>query len=342
MSLSPQERLEHEPPVRQTRGMRMSHSILRSLAASAPLLLAIAPAIAHDAKPSHVHVGGGLSHEPHTFTNQIWYRDIVYDTSAADPQYTSLDVYVPDPVEPGSPVMVWVHGGGLRMGDKASSKDLGPKPEYFANKLGYLLVSVNYRVLPEGRYPRNVQDLANSIAWVHNNIAKFGGDPEQIFLMGHSAGAGLATQVATDATFLKNAGKDLKVLKGVIANEGGSYDLADADAKRNEASYGPQWRQASAIAHVTAGKGIPPFLFFHVAGGSQVGNTQHQALAMADALRRAGVRAEVVALDHVEHFGANERMGDPGDVTTVSLERFLESIPGKKRKAQWTAAKPLS
>jgi arylformamidase len=320
----------------------MFHSILRPLAAAATLLF-VMPVVAHDAKPVHEHIGGGLSHEPHTFTNQIWYRDIVYDASSADPQHTSLDIYVPDPVESGSPVMVWVHGGGLRMGDKASSKDLGPKPEYFANKLGYLLVSANYRLLPEGRYPRNAQDVANSIAWVHNNIARFGGDPEQIFLMGHSAGAGLVAQVATDGTFLKNAGKDLKVLKGVIANEG-SYDLdtKDTDAKRREVSYGPDWRKASAITHVAAGKGIPPFLFFHVAGGSQVGNTEQQALGISDALRRAGVRADVVALDHVEHFGANERMGDPGDVTTVSLERFLESIPGKKRKAKWSAGKPLN
>jgi hypothetical protein len=67
------------------------------------------------AKLSHVHIGGALSYPPYTFTHQVWYRDIVYDKSAKDTQYTSLDVYVADPVEPASPVMVWVHGGGLRI-----------------------------------------------------------------------------------------------------------------------------------------------------------------------------------------------------------------------------------
>lgn len=276
---------------------------------------------------------------------QTWYQDIVYDKSAPDTRFTNLDVYVPDPVEAAAPVMVWVHGGGLRVSDKASSKDMGPKPEYFGSKLGYLLVSINYRLLPEGRYPVNVQDVANAIAWVHDNIAGFGGDPNQIFLMGHSAGAGLVTQVATDETFLKNARKNLNIVKGVIANEGSSYNLdtPESDAKRTEASYGPNWQNASAIRHVAAGKGIPPFLFLHVKGGSQLGgNSEKQAIAMHDALKAAGVRSEVVALDHVQHFGANERLGDPGDITTVVTEEFLASIPGKKRAPQWTAARPLN
>lgn len=286
----------------------------------------------------HVHIGGALSYPPYTFTHQVWYRDIVYDKSAKDTQYTSLDVYVADPVEPASPVMVWVHGGGLRMGDKASSKDLASKPEYFTSKLGFILVSVNYRLLPEGMYPTNVQDVADALAWVQNNIADFGGDPQQIYLLGHSAGAQLVAQVATDATFLRKAGKDLNLLKGVIAIEGG-YGVvgADGDTKRMQANYGPQWQKALAAANVKPGKGIPPFLLFHVKGGSPtVADSEYQALGFAKALEAAGVRADVVSLDHVEHFGSNEKLGVPGDVTTVSLERFLASLPGKKRAPHWT------
>jgi acetyl esterase/lipase len=234
--------------------------------------------------------------------------------------------------------MVWVHGGGFVMGDKASSKDLASKPEYFTSKLGYILVSVNYRLLPEGKYPTNIQDLADALVWVHNNIADFGGDPSQIVLMGHSAGAQLVAQVATDDQFLKKAGADLRILKGVIANEG-SYGVvaAGSDTKSLAGAYGPDWRKAVAIAHVKAGKNIPPFLLLQVAGGSNAAaDSELQALGFAAALRAAGVRVDVVSLDHVEHFGANERIGQPGDITTVSVERFLASIPGKKRAAKWT------
>jgi acetyl esterase/lipase len=291
------------------------------------------------AKFPHVHIGGALSYPPYTFTHQVWYRDIVYDKSAKDTQYTSLDVYVADPVEPKSPVMVWVHGGGLVMGDKASSKDLASKPEYFTSKLGFILVSINYRLLPEGLYPTNVQDVADALAWVQNNIAGFGGDPQQIFLMGHSSGAELVAQVATDATFLRKAGKDLSLVKGVIAIEG-SYGVTapGADTKRLQANFGPQWQKALAVGNVKRGNGIPPFLLLHVKGGSPtVADSESQALGFAKALSGAGVRYEVVSLDHVEHFGANERLGVPGDITTISLERFLASVPGKKREPHWTA-----
>lgn len=289
----------------------------------------------------HMHVGGGLSHPPHTMILQIQYSDIVYDQSSKDPHATSLDVYTMDPPEPNAPVMVFVHGGGFRVGDKASTKDLDPKPEYFNSKLGYVLVSVNYRLLPEGRYPTNVQDVANALAWVQDNIAKFNGDPNQIFLMGHSAGAALVAQVSTDETFLKKAGKNLSLLKGVIANEG-TY-VHDIDAKRSESIFGPEWRKASPSENVANGKGLPPFLLLYVKNATGISaNSQKNALAFSELLRGAGVRVDTLGLDHVEHFGANERMGEPGDVITLAVENFLSSIATSKRPIGWTAARPLN
>lgn len=299
---------------------------------------------ADQAQRSPVYVGGGLSYRPYTFTMQAWYRDIVYDDTATDDRFTNLDVYTAagEPAPGGSPVMVFVHGGGFRVGDKASSKDLGPKPEYFVSKLGYVFVSINYRLLPEGAYPRNAQDVANALAWISGNIVQFGGDPDKIFLMGHSAGATLVAQVATNETFLKNAGKDLALLKGVIANEGNyGVDTGEEEAKRQEELFGADWRSAVPVSHVAAGKNIPPFLVFYVSGGETlVPNSAAQAIGLGDALSAAGVRTELVPLDHVEHFGANERMGDPGDITTVELERFLDSITGRETPATWQSAMP--
>lgn len=321
--------------------MNVRRLILGCLVAATTLLSLLSSSLADEREHPHTHVGGGLSHPPFAFTLTTWYQNIVYDESARDRNQTSLDLYVTDPVEPGSPVMVWVHGGGLRVGDKAHSKELDPKPEFFTSKLGYVFVSTNYRLLPEGRYPRNVQDLANALAWVHDHVGDFGGDPDQIYLMGHSAGATLAAQVATDETFLENAGKDLSVLKGVVLVDGSSYDLhaGGEDQERLQGSFGPDWANASAVTHIGPGRHIPPVLFLHVAGGSELGaNSETQAHGMAEALRSAGVRADIVALDHVEHFGANERIGEPGDVTTVSLENFLMSLPGKKRAPNWVSA----
>ena len=298
-------------------------------------------AAGHPQDLAHVHVGGGLAHPPHVMTMQVWYRDIVYDQSADDPHQTSLDIYVAGPAAPSNaPVMVFVHGGAFAVGDKASSKDLDPKPEYFTSKLGYVFVSINYRLLPQGQYPRNVQDVANALAWLHDNIADLGGDPEQLFLMGHSAGAELVAQVATDESFLHNAGKTLSVLKGVIANDGGyGVPTANPNLRRLAAVYGSKWREASAVSHVGPGKHIPPFLLLHVAGGTDFGvNSERQAIGFADALHSASVRVERRALADVEHFGANERIGEPGDQTTLAVERFLDSITGRTVPAQWVPA----
>lgn len=317
------------------RTLILAHALLAALG-----LMSTAHADQRELK--HMHVGGGLSHPPHTMILQVQYSDIVYDASVQDSHAASLDVYTMDPPEPNAPVMVFVHGGGFRVGDKASSKDLDPKPEYFNSKLGYVFVSVNYRLLPEGRYPTNAQDVANALAWVHSNIARFNGDPNQIFLMGHSAGAALVAQVSTDETFLKKAGKSLGMLKGVVANEG-TY-VYDIDVKRAEATFGPDWRKASPSEHIAKGKGLPPFLLLYVKNASSgiSANSEKNALGFSELLRGAGVRVDAVGLDHVEHFGANERMGEPGDVITIALENFLSSIATSKRPIDWTAARQLN
>ena len=119
-----------------------------------------------------------------------------------------LDVYALNDAK-RAPVMVYVHGGGWRRGDKSA---VGRKAQFFTG-LGWVLVSTNYRLLPEGKHPTNVQDVAQALAWVHDHVAEHGGDPERIFLMGHSAGAHLAALVATDERHLKAAGKTLALLR---------------------------------------------------------------------------------------------------------------------------------
>jgi len=289
--------------------------------------------IADERDISHVHVGGGLSHPPFSPVSLIWYQDIVFDGSSGNLKATSLDVYVPDPEIAGAPVMVYVHGGGYVVGDKAWHKDLDPKPEYFTNKLGYIFVSTNYRLLPEGKYPTNTQDVANALAWVHENITAFGGDPEQIFLMAHSAGAGLASQVGTNEVFLENAGKEMSLLKGVILIDGSNYDFSNMAPEQRLERYGDDWSKASPVSNIGPGKNIPPYLFLHVEEGLSPGSRSAQSAAdMAKALADAGIRASAVSLDHVEHFGANERIGEPGDITTVAVERFLGALRGPDRK----------
>ena len=307
--------------------------------------------IAHDAKLRHIHAGTTMPPD-HESIAMVWYPDIPYATAPnTDPNLLSLDIHLLDADAPGSgvqtalknaPVMIYVHGGGGVRGDKAFSKDLALKPVYFAKREGFVFVSVNYRLGAAGAYPIAQQDVANAVAWVHNNIAQFGGDPNQIFLSGHSSGANLVARVATIEKFMKNAGKDLSVIKGAITMDGGGFDgLAgsetDAGKKRLAATYGPNrsdWEAASPIHNVGKSKYIPPFLLLHIGTpqtrtGTQ-GGSETDALAMAGALRAGSHHVEVVELIGKDHNQTSSDIGLHGDAETIAVHRFLAGTPGKK------------
>ena len=111
-------------------------------------------------------------------------RDIPY---ASTSERQVLDVYSP-PGAKDRPVVFWIHGGGWQTGDKS---DVQHKPQVFVEK-GFVFVSTNYRLLPDVDMATIVRDIARSIHWVHDHIAEYGGDPNRILVMGHSAGAQLA------------------------------------------------------------------------------------------------------------------------------------------------------
>ncbi|MEY3903753.1 MAG: hypothetical protein RL189_3059 [Pseudomonadota bacterium] len=150
----------------------------------------------------------------------------------------SLDVYMPAVKDPckGVPVVVWVHGGAWMLGDKAA---VGAKAALF-NSLGYGFVSVNYRLSPNLRddstlnparirFPIHPADVGAAVAWVHQNIKKFGGDEQRLALMGHSAGAHLAALVALDQRYIKRADANWnpKSLRCLGSYDTEAYDVAE-------------------------------------------------------------------------------------------------------------------
>jgi acetyl esterase/lipase len=258
-------------------------------------------------------------------------RNLPFTGKDDDKGLQSLDVYAP---KTGSerPIMVWVHGGGWRKGDKAQ---VGVKPQAFVDK-GFVFVSVNYRLVPAVTYKEQAHDVTRAIAWVHKHARDYGGDPNQIYLMGHSAGAQLAALVGTDDRFLKAAGLPLTTLKGVILLDGAAYDVPrriEAGEPKEKPLFeevfgkdAASQRDSSATTHVARGKGIPPFLIFHVAGRdlSRV-QSEHLARLLTD----AGVTAKVVPAEGKTHSSLSEDMGKPDDVPTRVVFEFLHGLGGK-------------
>ncbi|HUQ70781.1 MAG TPA: alpha/beta hydrolase, partial [Planctomycetaceae bacterium] len=145
-------------------------------------------------------------------------RDVPYATPAAERQI--LDIHAPSDAK-NLPVVFWSHGGGWQAGDKTSVQD---KPRAFVER-GFVFVSTNYRLLPNVDMDTLIRDVAKSLGWVHKHIAEHGGDPNRIFVMGHSAGAQLAALICIDDRYLKAEGVPFAALKGCVPVDGDTYDV---------------------------------------------------------------------------------------------------------------------
>ena len=141
---------------------------------------------------------------------------VPYERIAGVPQnLTSLDIWSPGRGCGRAPVVMWVHGGGYRNGDKGNA--VADKVRLF-NRRGWIFVSVNYRLTrlrdPAGaRYPDHYRDVAAAVAWVRAHIARHRGDPRRIALLGHSAGADIVSNVTVNPVWLAERRLSLRALR---------------------------------------------------------------------------------------------------------------------------------
>jgi acetyl esterase/lipase len=131
-----------------------------------------------------------------------------------------LDVYRPRGARPGASVVIFLYGGEWQAGQKGDYRFAG---EALTSE-GFIAVLPDYRIYPPATFPAFVQDGALAIRWVHDNIARFGGDPTHVYLMGHSAGAHIAALLTLDAHYLKDVGLDRSVIRAT-AGLSGPYDF---------------------------------------------------------------------------------------------------------------------
>lgn len=265
-------------------------------------------------------------------------RDIPYAEPRNERQL--LDVYAP----PGTsklPVAVWVHGGGWMRGSK---DEMHYKPAAFAER-GFVFVPVNYRFIPQVTMDTIVRDVAKAVGWVHANIARHGGDPGRIFLMGHSAGAQLAALLCTDSRYIEAEGVPRSSIKGCVPVDGDTYDVplqvATATARRKSLNRPPpkmghpekfgdlaRQRELSAVNHVAPNRGIPAFLLLHVADHT---DTTAQAYRLWAALDQAGVPAKLFGAEGTDHVKLDRDLGAPGDAATRALFEFTAEALGGAR-----------
>ena len=191
---------------------------------------------------------------PAAFGAHKRHADIPYGT---DPQHR-LDVYVPDKVSPEPrPVVLFWHGGRWRYGDKSDYRFVGAA----LAESGYVAVVANYRHYPEVKMPGFMDDAAQASVWASAHAREFGGDPERLYLMGHSAGAHLAALVTLDPRYFAAAGETPHIA-GVIGLSG-PYDFLPLLEEDVQDMFGPPplYPDSQPINFVRAG--APRMLLVH-------------------------------------------------------------------------------
>lgn len=205
------------------------------------------------------------------------------DRAYGDHPRQRLDLYRPESGDTGT-VVVFFYGGSWRWGDKADYRFVAES----LTRQGITVVIPDYRVYPEVTFPGFVEDGAQAMRWVQENLAS---RDNRVFVMGHSAGAHIAALVALDPRYRP---ADVAGFVGIS----GPYDFLPFSARTAEIFAGTaDLAQTQPITF--AGPGSPPALLFHGAEDRIV--YTHNAENLTAALRRSGIPVRYVLYEDRGH-----------------------------------------
>jgi acetyl esterase/lipase len=227
-----------------------------------------------------------------------------------------LDIYMPGGAE-AVPVIVFFHGGALRAGSKEAGSVVAER--FVPSGVG--VVSANYRLSPGVMHPAHVEDAAAAFAWVVKNIRGHGGDPDNVYVAGHSAGAYLATLLALDPGHLGRHGLELRSIRGTIPISPFLY-VEETAADRPKDVWGEDpsdWLKASVTPHITAGKG--PMLLIYADGDDEWRRNQNDKFG--EAMRAVGNNVKVVEVSNRTHDTLRSAMNAEDDQIHGLVLRFL-------------------
>jgi len=248
----------------------------------------------------------------------VTYEDVSYDSRF---DATKLDLYLPDDDAAARPAVMLIHGGAWIAGSKSNMRGMAKR----LARSGYAAASIDYRLAPEGTYPRMFQDVGCALAFLQKNSARYHIDPERIALLGYSAGGHLTALLAVawdEPDFEPDCASGAPSRPAAAIPGAGVYDFRDNDSdlisdllggSREEVPL--HYELASPLAMVDEKK--PPFLL--IGGGADWFVDTDQAPLMRDELRAAGGEADLMMLAGTGHLIGPSV--DPGEQHIgVSLE----------------------
>ena len=245
------------------------------------------------------------------------HADIAYRSDkGADKERHRLDVYAPKGKK-DFPVVMFVHGGSWRSGDKNLYAALGQS--LAADGIGCVIC--NYRLSPAVQHPAHVEDVAKAFAWTADNITKYGGKKDQLFLCGHSAGGHLVSLLVTDPQYLKAEKHTPSEVKGVAALSG-VYEIVPT-VQVLQGPFGRDEEKCKAASPLTHASGKhPPFLIAYA--DNDFPRLDETALNMHAALKKADSPVELVKCKDRNHYTIIIQFINTADPLNKAFREFVQ------------------
>lgn len=245
-------------------------------------------------------------------------RDLRY----GDHERQRLDVYRPAHAQ-GAATVFMVHGGGWAHGDKAMDSVVKHKVQAWVPR-GVVVVSVNYRLLPQAAPLEQARDVARALAFAQSRSVEWGGDPARFVLMGHSAGAHLVALLDATPALAAEAGATRWL--GSVLLDSAALDVPALMQARHlrlfDRAFGRDpaaWRAASPW-HRLAARGAPLLAVCSTRRDEACPQARHYV----EKAQSFGSRASVLPQD-LSHRDINLQLGEPG-AYTGAVESFLRSL----------------
>lgn len=219
--------------------------------------------------------------------------DVAYGPSARH----RMDVYVPRGGGGGQPVVLFLYGGSWAEGAKEAYAFVG---DAFAAR-GFVTAIADYRLVPEVRFPAFIEDCALALRFLRDAAPRYGGAPDRIHLLGHSAGAYNAVMLALNPHYLAAAGLPPRAIRSAVGLSG-PYDFLPFDVPATRDAFGAASDPLATQPVAFAGRGAPPLLLATGTDDATVAPLNSESLARA--LKEAGARSVVAkfypGLDHAD------------------------------------------
>ena len=219
-------------------------------------------------------------------------------------EHMMADVYTPARREAPLPVIVFFYGGRWQRGSRRDYKFVA---QCLASH-GYCCVVADYRRFPDVQFPAFMHDAGHALAWAAEHVEQFGGDPNNIFLMGHSAGAHIATMLALNPSFRPAFDEAGHRVRGLIGMSG-PYDFLPMTDEDVIAVFGDKATSMESQPIHYAGAHAPPALL--ISSERDIVVRPGNAFRLSKALKSHGILAEVELFNNLTHAGTVLALAPP-------------------------------